>query len=296
MAAVIVTMACGSDTAPKAGLLIALDTQLTVPREVARVGLYIQHQHDGRNDLLLSQEVTPICTATGCSVTFASTFAVQSSVSVDSNDRIRSRFVGYAPDGSALAMREARTAIPTADVRQLRLPLLFINANRVEDTSNAEVAPTRSAVGLRADAATSDVFSRFRMQGCKVDETLGDDGACASIDIPLEALPTGEALSPAASCFDVNACFGSERGVLEVALGTSCTIPLPTTRADSVAVAVAADGGYVTSRGNVHPLDRCSPAPTSCARASKRSAARSTRSAACASRPQQTFTSTSTST
>lgn len=251
-------MACSSEEHPKAGILLGLDTQLTVPREIKRVGLYIEHSHEGRREVVVSQETETTCDAERCSVTFMATFAIQSGLEADQSDRIRSRFVGFGENGAPIAMREARTAVPTRDVRKLRLPLLFINAGRVEDTQAPGVAPSADAVGLRAETS-ANAFERFRTIGCGPEQTLGDDGECTSIDIPLESLPAGETFEKPAACFDAAICFGGENGVRELPVGQDCNVHLPASDGAEVAVGIRADSGYATGNADgaaVHPLDQ----------------------------------------
>lgn len=259
--ATLLAIACSEDETPSAGVLLVLDTDMTVPDAVAEVGLYVEHVHAGQRRLVVAQEAKPLyneATKT-YDVKFAATFTVQAGLEVDASDRIRTRFIAFGRDGAVLGMREARTAVPSKEFRQLRLPVLFVNQGTISD-SKATLSVRSSQVGLRQaqPGGDNDPFTRFRQEGCGEEQTRGDDGQCVSIDIPLESLPEGTALEPIPACLDVPSCFGGD-GVRDFDLSADCTFTLPA-GSTNVAIALHDEHGYpvgtTAGAAKLQPVDK----------------------------------------
>lgn len=254
-------VACGEEK-PGSGLVLVLDSDLSIPDSVDEVGLYVEHVVGDRHTLILAQEAKPLYDpeAKRFTLPFTQTFTIEAGLDTK-NDRIRARFVAYGHDGTAVGMREARSAVPSADARQLRLPIRFVNEGRVQDTLNTGPVPTGAGVSLRqlAPGTRADPFGRFRHPECGEDQTLGDAGECIGIDVDIEKLPTGIEVVPSESCFDTIGCFSnqSEAGVRELPLGAGCTISVPPRTGENLAIAVPA-AGYPTGHDaipSVQPLD-----------------------------------------
>lgn len=258
----LLALGCKSENA--SGVVLVLDTDMTVPDSIDEVGLYLDHEQDGRHSVVLAQRAKPIYDPeTGTySVRFAATLGISSGES-KSADRLRSRFVAFAADGAVVAMREARTTLPSTGVKQLRLPLLFVNAGRVQDTQAGLVAPAGSNVDFLEIGTDprANPFTRFRHPECADEQTLNDLGVCEGIDVAVESLPDyaePEEGLPIA-CLSPVACFGETRGVRSVPLSATCTASVPEAAANQVAVAVRTRRGYAIGGAQsvfVQPVDR----------------------------------------
>lgn len=247
----LLAIACSGEHRPAAGLMVALDTDLVVPTGINEVGLYVEHIKDGVRKLVLAQEAKPLLDAQGrYTVQFTATLAIEAGEDPQS-DRIRARFIGFDGAGAAVAMREARVQVPATDLRRLSLPLRYINEGSVQDTQS-----TSQALGIRQAQEGGDVFTRYRHPSCGVDETLGDDGECTTIDVDVDSLPLEADFVPSATCMDTAACFGEGRGVRELAL-QGCQVTVPDHTATTVALAIPAPG-YPTGRTalpSAQPID-----------------------------------------
>lgn len=247
------SLACG-DAAPSAGILVVIDSELSIPKSVSKVGLYVQQIRDGVRTAVLSQEATPLIDGSGApTVRFAASLAVQSGPEVE-NTRLHVRFLGYDSEGRPIAMREARVAVPDAGVYQMRLPLRFIHEGTVEEAPGQSV----QALGIRqTQDPPDDVFTRYRSIGCDAEQRLDDSGACAPLDVDLASLERGDVLTPNGTCFSAEACFASGPGVRALPL-RGCVVEVPRHTGSDLAVAVPAGSGYTTGNDRVpsaQPID-----------------------------------------
>ena len=240
-------MACGAEKEDAAGLRLVLDTDMAVPENVNHVGLYVQYTSGGRTQMLLSKEEAPIYDEESKTrrVSFAATLSIQGNEATAS-DRVRARFIAFDRTGAPLAMREMATGVPTLDVRVVRLPLLYLNSGKVLDTQPG-VATNGAGLDLQqAEGERGDVFTRYRMRDCAENETLNDVGACESIDLDPNGLPSWEDFKESLpkTCIQPTACFADGRGVRELKI-ENCIVHVPAnTAVGKPALALGVDAAY----------------------------------------------------
>ena len=177
----------GCNGKPAAGVFLSMSTDMTVPSNVETVGVYLQYTNADGIAHQESWEVAPIAVGNEFRVYFPATLGVQSNG--DPRTTLRTRVVAYQNVAGArvpLVMREARVQVPTDRVGVLRLPLLWMNGDDTTDATPQAGGPTDNP-GLQG---TVDALARFGSAECGPDQTLGDDGACRSIDLDPAALPT----------------------------------------------------------------------------------------------------------
>lgn len=189
---------------PSGGIMLAMRTDLRVPLGVAVVGVYILRVENGKSSLVSSSEVQAEYTENGEKrVRLPGTLAVESDG--NPNVGVQVRIVAYDAERVPVAMREARVTVPVDALKVLPLPLLWMNTEDVADANPAAGGPvvtSQSALGFLEEGAGApaavDAFGRFRSDFCGDGLTLDDTGACAPIDIDVDALaPYAEPASTA---------------------------------------------------------------------------------------------------
>lgn len=196
--------ACSGDTIPATGLVLGLQLDLAVPKDTDHVAVYVALLKDGRR---ISQPPAELRGIDQSTVSFVAELVLESH---DPTDRVQVRFVAFDANEKVIAMREARSPVPSEGNQLLRMPLLWINEGKVQDNAPA-ATPASTGVGLRDVElldATDDAFTRYT-DGCAAEQTLGNDGACRSIDVPKSELLELEdsVRAPEPTCMDLTACF-----------------------------------------------------------------------------------------
>ena len=187
----VLGLACAKEPST-GGIMLSMNTDLTVPTGVDVVGVYIVRVDGGKTVPLVSSEVTAQYEDSDhkLHVVLPGNLSVASDGNPDST--IQVRIVAYGPDRVPVAMREARVRVPDVELKNLPMPLLWLNAEDVADGNPAgggptPITPASGAVGLldtsAADQGSVDAFARFKSDFCGDGQTLDDTGACASIDI-----------------------------------------------------------------------------------------------------------------
>lgn len=234
--AVAVGVACEGKTLPYAGgLMIAVQTDYSVPKDISAVGLYISS--DGRPIFGATREVAP----TG-EVKFPATIAVLADA-----DRPRAvvkiRAVAFKGDGSVRVLRDVITTVPKGRTALLRTPLTWINEGSgtgkrqdLVETSTSSLKPldVGDDGGVGEDGGTyqpgSDGFTILK--SICPDGQTSLQGDCKDATVDADALPEyaeqdvfggGTANGNGGRCFDVLGCFATPTQVtldLNTCMGT----------------------------------------------------------------------------
>ncbi len=197
-------VACSGKTLPYAGgLMIAVQTDYSVPKDITAVGLYISS--DGRPIFGDTRDVAP-----NGEVKFPATIAVLA----DANRpkaTVKIRAVGFKTDGEIRVLRDVITTIPKGRTGLLRTPLTWINegsgkGNRSQLLASASIRPLD----------TSDGFTRIQSICPEGQTSL--QGDCGDAHVDGDALPEyeekavfggGDVAGNGGRCFDVLGCFAS---------------------------------------------------------------------------------------
>ena len=170
--------------------MVLMRTDMTFPLTVKVVGLYIDQITDGRRTSLLSREVPTSSTTTESTVSLPSNLAIQNDGDAS---QVHVRVVAYGDGMVPIAMREARATVSSVRLDGMPLPMLWMNTGDV-----VSVTPG------------GDPMVALQSAACGAEQTLGDDGACVSIDTTLQPYePTTSVEVAAGECNP--SCFGRER-------------------------------------------------------------------------------------
>jgi hypothetical protein len=200
--------ACSATKLPYAGgLMLAVQTDLSAPKDVAAVGLYITS--DGRPIFGDTRDVAP-----NGEVKFPATIAVLADA-----DRPRAvvkiRAVAFKANGDVRVLRDIITTIPKGRTGLLRAPLLWIN----EGSGSGNRTQLLQSASIRPRDVTSDGFARLT-SACPDGETYLE-GECADAHVDGDTLPDytekdvfgGGDAQGGGRCFDVLACFDAPTAV-----------------------------------------------------------------------------------
>ena len=215
-------LACSGKILPYAGgLMIAVQTDLVAPKDVAAIGLFISS--DGKPIFGDTREVAP-----NGEVKFPATIAVLG----DENRPkavVKVRVVAFGRDGKVRVMRDALTTVPRRRTGLLRTPLLWVN----EGSGTGSRSDLVQSASIRILDAVSDGFTKLKSTCPGTDQTTIDD-ACVDEHIDGESLPDyhdadvfggGTADGFGGTCFDVKACFESSAPIVLDDM-TGCTTTL----------------------------------------------------------------------
>jgi hypothetical protein len=216
-------------------LMLAFNTDLSVPKDIKAVGLYIT-----RNGQPIHADTYPAVEANGkYLVRFPSTFAVVSNG--EASGPVKIQFVAFkkATPADPYIMRESVTTVPTTRIAMLRMPLNFIDQGHVFNSSQLT---TKSSDKLSVNSSGESTGGLSILASVP---TLGDpltsdctgenqgivDGVCDSIYVDSATLPdydpklvfgSGNELGEGSSCFDAAQCMQS---AVTVALDNNeCTV------------------------------------------------------------------------
>jgi hypothetical protein len=247
-------LACSGEQLPYAGgLMVALQTDLAAPKDIAAVGLYITS--DGKPIFGDTRNVAP-----NGEVKFPATLAVLADA-----DRPRAvlkiRAVAFKPDGDIRVLRDVITTIPKGRTALLRMPLLWIN----EGSGTGNRSQLLGSANIRPRDVTADGFSRLT-SACPDGQTF-IEGECADARVDGDALPDyvdadvfggGNAAGTGGTCYDVLGCFA---GATPLALDSATCIGTVTGTDDpnlslAVALPAAADTGECGDGRCLVPLDK----------------------------------------
>jgi hypothetical protein len=216
-------VACSGKTLPYAGgLMIAVQTDLVAPKDVAAIGLFISS--DGKPIFGDTRDVAP-----NGEVKFPATIAVLG----DENRPkavVKIRVVAFGRLGQVRVMRDALTTVPRRRTGLLRTPLLWVN----EGSGTGSRSDLVQSASLRILDATSDGFTKLKSTCAGTDQTT-IDGACVDAHIDGESLPDyhdadvfggGSADGTGGTCFDVKACFASTAAPIALDDMIGCTTTL----------------------------------------------------------------------
>ncbi len=226
-------VACSGKTLPYAGgLMLAVQTDLAAPKDVAAVGLYITS--DGKPIFSDTRDVAP-----NGEVRFPATIAILA----DENRpraQIKIRVAAFKADGDVRVLRDILTTIPKGRTGLLRAPLLWINEGSGKGSRNQIV----SGLSTRDVTGTPDGFTKIT-SACPDGQTFLE-GECGDATVDGDALPDyqekdvfggGDAAGQGGRCFDVLACFGASTPV-QVDLAT-CSASLAGGSADDASLSLA---------------------------------------------------------
>lgn len=196
----------------RGAIMLAFNTDLSVPKDVKSVGLYITQSGN-----VLHFRDYPAVESTNPNeylVHFPSTFAVVSGG--QASGPVRVQIVAYrsAAPAQPFILKEAITTVPTDRTALLRMPLQYLDAGE-ERIKNGGVLATQGS-GLRT-LASPPTPTALLTSDCPDPATQGIvDGECGSIVIDSAGLPDykaedvfGGGSTPEDSnalCFDANAC------------------------------------------------------------------------------------------
>lgn len=218
---------CGKEKSTP-GLMLSFTSDMSVPKDVTAVGLYIRTKTGG---VIYNNVVEASVDASGNrTVRFPSTFAILSN---GSPATVRVQLIAYGKvttaggttNRKAIVMRESTTGVPTDRLSLLRMPLLWINQGSVAGGS-AIATTTHSTEGLHALSGSSirllaDEAQYRPEEGYK--SPCGENqswigGKCRTID-PSAPLPDyTEADAPGGTggtCFSVETCFSAPTSLRE---------------------------------------------------------------------------------
>lgn len=197
-------VACSGEKLPYAGgLMVAVQTDYSVPKDITAVGLYITS--DGRPIFGDTRQVAP----TG-EVKFPATLAVLAD-SARPRAVVKIRAVGFKADGDVRVLRDIVTTIPKGRTGLLRAPLTWINEG--SGTGNRNQLLGSASLHLRD---VSDGFTKISSICPEGQTSL--QGDCADAHVDGDALPDysekdvfggGDAMGSGGRCFDVLACFAT---------------------------------------------------------------------------------------
>ena len=226
VAVVGLAVACSGETLPADGaLLLSIQTDLSAPKDVASIGLYITS--DGRPIFSDTRNVAP-----NGEVRFPATLAVLA----DPNRPgavIKIRAIAFKDTGDVRVLRDIITTVPKGRTALLRAPLLWINEGSGTGNRQALV----SGVGTKSSATlhpldNADGFTLIK-SACPEGQTFLE-GECGDANVDSSTLPDyqerdvfggGEASGNGGRCFDVLGCFSSASAVT-VDMG-ACSAPAP---------------------------------------------------------------------
>lgn len=249
-------IACTGKTLPFPGaLMLSVQTDLSAPKDVAAVGLFITS--DGRPIFSDTRDVAP-----NGEVRFPATIAI---VADEARPRaqIKIRVVAFQPSGDVRVLRDILTTIPKGRTALLRAPLLWINEGSGKGSRYALGGATAVTTN---DVGASDGFGKLT-SACPDGQTF-IEGSCADATVDADALPDydekavfgGGSANGDGRCFDVLACFGAAAPVtLDPTACTATSLGVaPTDPSLSFAVKLppSANTGECRSDGCLVPLDK----------------------------------------
>lgn len=241
--------ACTGKTLPYAGgIMLAVQTDLAAPKDVASVGLFITS--DGRPIFGDTREVAP-----NGEVKFPATIAILADA-----DRpgavVKVRAVAFKASGEVRVLRDVITTIPQGRTGLLRAPLKWINEGSGTGNRDQVVASTDGFVKLVSACPDGQTFL---------------EGECGDAHVDGNSLPDytekdvfggGDAEGRGGRCFDVTTCFASPRDVPLDPSTCSATLPFASPDDPNLSLAIvlppSADAGECFGGACYIPLDRTS--------------------------------------
>ena len=237
-----VAVACSSTTKARGQLMVSVQTDLSIPKDIDSIGLFVYSGGTGLN--LQEYQVGE------ASQQLPATFGIIQGSSPD--EPVRIRLTGRK-NGALLLLSEVITTVPSGRLALLRMPLQWLclgEANDGTDTSS----PPESLDG----SATSK---------CTVSEEMCVAGRCADENIDSSTLPDydptqvfGGASGPGenGTCLDTLGCFST--GSIATVDTSGCTIAAPSGGAGvNVALVLPPGGpGICDPAACLVPLDQAS--------------------------------------
>jgi hypothetical protein len=203
----------GCSSRKQAGaVMLGFSTDLSVPKDVKTVGLYITASgkviHFGEYPAVEDESGKFL-------VRFPSTFAIVSNG--NTSGPVRSQIVAYRENSKGgtipFVLKESITTVPTDRTVLLRMPLQWINKGGISNANVGTVGPSNQAdATLRTQSFTPSILPQSE---CPQGQTLLD-GDCGPIAVNAESLPTfreadvfggGTSDGKGGTCFDVPSCF-----------------------------------------------------------------------------------------
>lgn len=247
---------CSSEKPQRGALMLAVSTDMSLPKDVIKVGLYIKVA--GRQVFAQEVDVPP----TGI-VLFPASIAVLAPD--DPKQPVKIRAVAYAPGDKAIVLRDMTVTVPPNRVGQLRVPLNFLSVgsgagNLPLSTASAAILPKDTSGGVRP--LDFDAFTGVTNRCGEGQTDVG--GECVTLDLsdanafdvydPTTIYGGGAApekgVKSAGECFDVDCCFADaktlkvEDDCTVASLGAKTNLALRTTGI-----------GTLTGAGSLIPLD-----------------------------------------
>lgn len=200
-----ITLALGlgscSDPEPLGAIMLAMQTDMALPDDVAAVSLVVRSEDDETFGRILHDELLETYdTFTGRYVRFPATFAV---VEGDNpNRRVRIRLAAFDNTGAAIVLNEAVTIVPHGRVALLRLPLQFTGQTSVKAGNRNEPDKVES--------------------NCDATGEVKVAGVCRSPEIDSSKLPTydpkdvfggGDGSDGSGTCFSIPDCLAGATDV-----------------------------------------------------------------------------------
>jgi hypothetical protein len=245
---------CSSEKPARGALMLAITTDMSAPKDVDQVGLYIRVA--GREVFATQAAVSP-----NGEVRFPATIAVLAPD--DPKQPVKIRLVAFSKN-KAIVLREMTTAVPTNRVAQLRIPLNFLSVGS---------GAGEGAVGIRSAAVLPRNASGLTLQDfdafTAITNRCGDGktdvgGECVTLDLSDATAfdvydpttiygggPAPEKLSQSnGDCFAVDCCFASAKILTP---DGDCTVA---SLGPKTNIALRTNGiGTVTGAGPLIPLD-----------------------------------------
>lgn len=265
---------CGKEkTTP--GLMLSFTSDMSVPKDVTAVGLYIRTKTGG---VIYNNVVDATIDPSGNrTVRFPSTFAILSNGSAAT---VRIQLIAYGrittvngtTNRKALVMRESTTGVPTDRLSLLRMPLLWINQGSVAAGSavgtssqpTANVHALTTSVRLLADEAQYRPDDGYKSPCGDNQSWIG--GKCRTID-PNAPLPDfTDADKPGVEgsvCFSVESCFATptslrdrilEDGSLDIGATRATALNLALITKDDIGIKLP-DGRFAISLDSDSPFE-----------------------------------------
>lgn len=250
--------ACSAKELPyPGGIMLAIQTDLAVPKDFSAVGLYISS--DGKPIFGDTREVAP-----KGEVKFPATIAI---LADENRPRavVKIRAVAFKANGDVRVLRDIITTIPKGRTALLRVPLAWIN----DGSGSGNRSQLISSASLRPRNGTNDGFERLT-SACPDGQTFLE-GECGDAKVDGDALPDyvakdvfggGDAQGNGGRCFDVAKCFATTAAVAVKLDTNACTATLADGPADDPNLSVAmvlpasADTGECFDGRCVVPVDK----------------------------------------
>jgi hypothetical protein len=212
--ALVVLGACSSNPAPAGELIVAIDTDMSMPKDLD--GLRIEVYQGGPGGTLVFGDTFQVPADEHVPATLA--------IVAGSNNTVDIRVLGILGN-EVKVLREAVTTVPTDRQATLRMPVAWLCYGEVDDSTGVAQSSCPNNQTCIAGSCQTTTVNSSTLAAYEPQTIFGGAAAPGS----------------AGTCFDTVACFA--QGYVPRVDMTHCTVPAP------VGAAVGINVGLVTSAG-----------------------------------------------